>query len=64
MMNKLRSEVPSERYYHYYQRVDNTAGLEDLSQLRFYFEPSYQQLAIHFVRVLRGGSVIDAFETI
>jgi len=50
-----------ERYYHYYQRVDNTAGLDDLSQLRLYFEPSYQQLAIHFVRVLRGGTTINAF---
>ena len=57
---KVGSSV--ERYYHYYQRVDNTAGLEDLSQLRFYFEPSYQQLVIHFVRVLRGGSVIDALK--
>src|SRR6185369_11470144 len=50
------------RYYHYYERVDNTAGLEDLSQLRFYFEPSYQQLAIHFVRVLRGGATINSFK--
>ncbi|HEY6802235.1 MAG TPA: DUF3857 domain-containing protein [Pyrinomonadaceae bacterium] len=49
-----------ERFSHYYQRVDNTAGLEDLSQLRFYFEPSYQQLAIHFVRILRNGATIDA----
>jgi transglutaminase-like putative cysteine protease len=51
-----------ERYYHYFQRVDNTAGLDDLSQLRFYFEPSYQQLTIHFVRVQRGSTVIDSFE--
>ena len=50
-----------ERYYHYYQRVDNTAGLDDLSQLRLYFEPSYQKLAIHFVRVIRGGTTINAF---
>src|SRR6185436_6751111 len=57
---KVGSSV--ERYYHYYQRVDNTAGLEDLSQLRFYFEPSYQQLAIHFVRVLRSGATIDALK--
>jgi len=49
-----------ERYYHFFQRVDNTAGLDDLSQLRFYFEPSYQQLTIHFVRVLRKGAVIDS----
>jgi len=51
-----------ERFYHYYQRVDSTAGLGDLSQLRFYFEPSYQQLSIHFIRILRGHSVIDALK--
>jgi len=51
-----------ERYYHYYQRVDNTAGLEDLSQLHFNFEPSYQQLSIHFVRILRSGTTIDALK--
>jgi len=51
-----------ERYYHYYKRVDNTAGLEDLSQLHFNFEPSYQQLSIHFVRILRNGTTIDALK--
>jgi transglutaminase-like putative cysteine protease len=51
-----------ERYYHYYQKVDNTAGLEDLSQLRFDFEPSYQRLDIHFVRILRNGTVINALD--
>jgi hypothetical protein len=51
-----------ERYSHYYQRVDTTAGLDDLSQLRFDFEPSYQQLAIHFIRILRGGSIINALK--
>lgn len=49
-----------ERFFHYYQRVNTAAGLEDLSQLRFYYEPSYQQLAIHFVRILRGSATIDA----
>jgi transglutaminase-like putative cysteine protease len=57
---KVGSSV--ERYYHYYRRVDNTAGLEDLSQLRFYFEPSYQQLAIHFVRILRNGATLDSLQ--
>jgi transglutaminase-like putative cysteine protease len=57
---KVGSSV--ERYYHYYRRVDNTAGLEDLSQLRFYFEPSYQQLAIHFVRILRNGATLDSLK--
>jgi len=48
-----------ERYYHYVTRVDGASGLDDLSQLRFYFEPSYQQLIIHYVKIKRGNSSID-----
>lgn len=51
-----------ERYSHYLDRVDNTAGLDDLSQLRFYFEPSYQQLTIHYIRIQRNGSTIEALK--
>lgn len=54
------SEKSVERYYHHVQRIDSAAGLDDLSQLKFYFEPSYQQLTIHFIRIQRGGTVIDA----
>lgn len=56
------SDRGTERYYHYAQRIETRAGLDDLSQLKLYFEPSYQQLTIHFIRVYRGGSVIDALK--
>jgi hypothetical protein len=49
-----------ERYSHSVKRIENTSGLDDLSQLRFYFEPSYQQLTIHFVRIQRAGTTINA----
>lgn len=48
-----------DRYYHLVTRVDNLSGLDDLSQLRFYFEPSYQKLTIHFVRIKRGDQTLD-----
>ncbi len=53
-------EKTVERYFHHVQRVESAAGLQDLSQLKFYFEPSYQRLVIHFVRIRRGGKTIDA----
>ena len=56
------SDQGAERYYHYAQRIETTAGLNDLSQLKFYFEPSYQQLTIHSIRVYRGQSTIDALK--
>ena len=51
-----------DRYYHFVTRIDNTAGLDDLSQLRFYFEPSFQQLTIHYVRIVRGGKAVDVLK--
>jgi hypothetical protein len=54
------SEKSVDRYYHHVQRIDTPAGLSDLSQLKFYFEPSYQQLTIHFIRIQRGDASIDA----
>ncbi|HKR61885.1 MAG TPA: DUF3857 domain-containing protein, partial [Pyrinomonadaceae bacterium] len=54
------SQRTVERYYHHIQRVETAAGLSDVSQLRLYFEPSYQQLVIHFVRIRREGAIIEA----
>ena len=56
------SDKGTDRYYHYAQRIETTAGLNDLSQLKLYFEPSYQQLTIHSIRVYRGGNTIDALK--
>ncbi len=55
-------EKTVERYYHYVQRIETSAGLDDISQLKFYFEPSYQQLIIHFIHIQRGNSTIDALK--
>lgn len=51
-----------ERYFHHVQKIETAAGLGDVSQLKFYFEPSYQQLAIHFIRIRREGAVINALK--
>jgi transglutaminase-like putative cysteine protease len=55
-------EKTVDRFYHYAQRVDTAAGLDGLSQLKFYFEPSYQQLTIHFIHIRRGDTTIDALK--
>ena len=54
------SATTVERYYHFTTRIDNASGLDDLSQIRFYYEPSYQQLAIHYVRILRDKQSLNA----
>jgi transglutaminase-like putative cysteine protease len=57
------SKATVEKYYHQVKRVDSASGLEDISQLEFDFEPSYQTLIIHYIRILRGGQTIDALRS-
>ncbi len=52
----------TERYYRCVQKVLTTSGLDDVSQLEFDFEPSYQELTIHHIRIIRGSETIDALK--
>ncbi len=49
-----------ERFYRHIERAEKTAGLEEVSKLQFDFEPSYQALVIHFIRIIRGDQTIEA----
>ncbi len=50
----------SQSFYHYVRQVTTSAAVERASQLRLDFEPSYQHLVIHHVRVLRAGQTVNA----
>lgn len=58
--HQIRVSQTVDRYYHHIQKIETAAGLADMSQLRFYFEPSYQQLAIHFIRIRRNGESLNS----
>ncbi|HJQ25999.1 MAG TPA: DUF3857 domain-containing transglutaminase family protein [Blastocatellia bacterium] len=49
-----------ERYERRAKKIFTAAALSDAAQLEIEFEPSYQQLTIHHVRIQRGGQTIDA----
>lgn len=49
----------TQRYYRRVKRVLSTAGLENVSQIQIEFEPSYQELVFHHLRILRGDATID-----
>ena len=49
----------SEHYYRFVEQVASAADVERVAQLRLDFEPSYQRLVIHHIRILRGGASID-----
>jgi transglutaminase-like putative cysteine protease len=50
----------SENFYHYVNQVMTSAAVEQVSQLQFEFEPSYQRLVIHHINVVRAGQTINA----
>jgi len=56
------SDKTIEHYYHQVQRVVSSSGLDDVSQLAFEFEPSFQELIIHQIRIIRDGKTIDALK--
>jgi hypothetical protein len=49
----------SEQYRHYAFRLLSAAGVHDNSELELDFDPGFQKLAIHSVRIRRGGESID-----
>ena len=52
----------TERYYRRVEKIKSSAGLDDVSELQLEFEPSYEQLTIHYIRIIRGDRVIDALK--
>ncbi|MBV9925557.1 MAG: DUF3857 and transglutaminase domain-containing protein [Acidobacteria bacterium] len=50
----------SQNYNHLVEQVTTSAAVERASQLQLDFEPSYQTLVIHHVRLVRNGQTIDA----
>jgi transglutaminase-like putative cysteine protease len=51
----------SERYHHWAWKVLSASGLEQASELRIRFDPSYQRLLVHHVRLTRDGLSVGTF---
>ena len=49
-----------ERYYRRTKRILSTSGVQDESELKFNFAPSFETLAIHYIRIVRDGRPADA----
>ncbi len=47
------------RFYHYSYRLLTEAGVQNNSQLSISFEPSYETITLHQLRIVRAGRVID-----
>ncbi|WP_432467245.1 DUF3857 domain-containing transglutaminase family protein [Agarivorans sp. Z349TD_8] len=52
-------EQQSQFYYHYADYIVNQTGVENNSQINIDFDPSYQQLRLHSVQVIRDQQPIN-----
>lgn len=60
---QLNLEMPQvSRYFRYVTEITSTEGLEQASQLSFEFDPGFETLQIHQVRVIRKGITLDRLE--
>ncbi len=50
-------------YSHVVRVVNDSAGLSNASQIELEFEPTYQSVALHHLRVIRDGKPIDKLDT-
>ncbi|HST21960.1 MAG TPA: DUF3857 domain-containing protein [Blastocatellia bacterium] len=59
--NQIRvSSSATERYSRQVKKVLSAAGLANAAQIQLGFEPSYEELVIHYIRIQRGEQIIDA----
>lgn len=50
-------------YYHYADHIVNQTGVEGSSQINLGYDPSYQRLKLHSLRVVRSNSVLNKLES-
>lgn len=56
-------ETDSEIYYsRQVKRLDDTESLQDASQLSFGFDPSFERLELHHIRIIRNGETSDRLD--
>lgn len=48
-------------YWRYARKVVSSSGLADAAEIRLAWEPSYQELVVHHVELIRDGRVIGTF---
>jgi len=54
--------TPKQRFSHYAVLITNEIGVRDASQIGVDFDPSYEELHFHFIRVHRGAETIEKLD--
>ncbi|MBI2742632.1 MAG: DUF3857 and transglutaminase domain-containing protein [Chlamydiales bacterium] len=63
LIDEQRNFEEKSTYFRYVVKAVSQAGISEISQIKIGFEPSYQRVALHEIRVLRNGSWSDRLHT-
>tara|TARA_R110001592_G_scaffold310495_1_gene585093 strand:+ start:7551 stop:10529 length:2979 start_codon:yes stop_codon:yes gene_type:complete len=56
---KVDSQQSEHYFYHYANHITNQSGVESNSQLNISFDPIYEEVFLHKIKILRNGKEID-----
>lgn len=59
LIDEQENTIRREDYYHYVYKILTTEGIQDMSDLSFEFDPMFQELIFHEVKIIREGTVIN-----
>jgi transglutaminase-like putative cysteine protease len=59
MIDEQENTATEEIYYHYAYKLLTPEGIQEMSDLNFDFDPQYQDLTVHEVKLIRGQQVIN-----
>jgi transglutaminase-like putative cysteine protease len=59
LMDQQENAGTQESFEHYAYTILTTEGIQNMSDLSFEFEPTYQQLILHEIKIIRNGSAIN-----
>ncbi|RLU01342.1 MAG: DUF3857 domain-containing protein [Ketobacter sp.] len=56
---RVTPDQPTQTYQHYAEHIVNQNGVTENSQISINYDPSYQSIQLHTLRIHRAGQVID-----
>lgn len=59
LLEEQHNTINRQNYFHYAKAIINEEALTNASQIEFSYDPSYQKGILHFVKVIRGSTIID-----
>jgi hypothetical protein len=63
LMDEQQNTATQEDFFHYSYVVLTTEAIQNMSDLTFDFDPSYQQMTVHEIRIIRNNASLDRLPT-